>query len=224
MTSPMRDGAEHDDDAVDPESDEATLLAWTDALGAHTRIWIDLDVLTAPGEYQARFTLHGAASGLCIAEISAPRELVELLGLGTPVGYHEAPVVAEKRSREEQDRVAELNRGHNHWRGGGPLVPDEPYLLRVPASRLEAGFGHLSIGIGSELDPGGGMAFRYLPIGLADPRAARRTMARWNEDRWGGERAFGPIPPYVSEGEYGQPVRTSPFTGGKLPRKNKPAE
>lgn len=218
-----------DDSAREPAGDaaadeaavvDAWMRAWADNAGA----WLDLDVFTLPGEYQARFTLHGVARGFRIASLSAPRELAGRLGLGTPVGFREEPLVPRKGARlAARERVAEMNRTHVHWRGDVPVDPDVPCLLRIPAARLEAGFGHLSIEFASETGGGGGAAFRYLPIGLADPRAARKAMMRWNDDRWSRERAFGPVPPHTGEGEYGQPVRTTPFIGGKLPRKSKPA-
>jgi hypothetical protein len=188
--------------------------------------YFDVDVTTAAGEYQARLTLRGARRGQRLVGLSATRDVVAQLGLGTPIGFREEPVaVTGRRTRRRVEMVAGLNARSVYWRGDVPLRPDEPALLRVPAERLEAGFGFLSLELsGEDGEAGGGAAFRALPIGLGDPRGARELMMRWDDERRRYEEAFGALPTRAAASDYGGPVKKAAFLGGKLPRRTPRAD
>lgn len=184
------------------------------------RSYLELDIFPLPGEYQAKITSCATTQTIQLLDIIVDRALVELLGLGTPVGFREAPLVANRRSERSIDFVEEFNRTSINWESDTAVLrPGEPYVLRIPAERQEAGFGLLNVGFGGETEGmGGGVTFRTLPIGLADPVAARKYMDIFHRDRMQYVRDVGPLPPLENLGGYGTfRAQTKPFAGGRLP-------
>ncbi|HEX2081636.1 MAG TPA: hypothetical protein VHG08_28290 [Longimicrobium sp.] len=209
------------------KSEPERVAEWVTAVFLE-RSYLELDIFPLPGEYQAKITSCATTQTIRLLTLTADRSLVELLGLGTPVGFREVPLVANRRSKRSVEFVEEFNRTSINWESDTAVLrPGEPYVLRIPAERQEAGFGLLDAGFGGETEGmGGGVTFRALPIGLADPVAARKYMDVFHSDRMQYERDVGPLPPRENLGGYGTfRAQTTPFAGGRLPpRRRKEAD
>lgn len=203
--------------ATDPGFDPERVAAWAKQ-AAPEIVYFDLEVFPLAGEYQAKLTMGGTRRAFRMASIDADRRLAETLGLGTPVDFREEPLMPDGRGRKQKAFAEEFNRERIRWVSDVELAPGETYLLRVPAERQAAGFGMLSVSFESHGALGGTMLSRHLPIGLADPREARRAMDRWDRERLRHERFVGPLPEQTRESGYGTyRAQTTPFAGGRLP-------
>lgn len=210
--------------ARDPGFDPERVRAWAEQVAPEI-VYFDLDIFPLPGEYQAKLTLGGTRRSFRMASIDADRALVEAMGIGTPAGFREEPLVVGGRSRKQKEFAAEFNRERIRWVSDLEIAPGETYLLRIPAARQEAGFGTLCLCIEWAGELGGTSMSWHLPIGLADPAGARRAMDRWHAHRLRYERFVGPLPARRPESDYGAfRAQTTPFTGGRLAPRRRPAD
>ncbi len=135
------------------------------------------------------------------------------------------PLASAGRGRKQKELAAEFNRDRIRWVSQVELRPGEPYLLRIPADRQEAGFGLLCIWFEWTGELGGTSMSKHLPIGLADPREARRMMDRWHLDRHRHQNFVEPLPERIATGGYGTyGAATTPFAGGRLPPRRQAGE
>jgi hypothetical protein len=205
-------------------SDPEKVVAWAQQIAPEI-VYFDLDVFPLSGEYQAKLTMGGTRRSFRMASMDADRSLVQALGIGTPVDFREEPLAAAGRGRKQKELAAEFNRDRVRWVSQVELRPGEPYLLRIPAERQDAGFGSLCVWFEWTGELGGGSMSKHLPIGLGDPREARRMMDRWHLDRHRHENFVGPLPERAAMGGYGTcRAATTPFAGGRLPPRRKAGE
>lgn len=210
--------------ANDPGFDPRKVAAWAEQVAPEV-VYFDLDVTVLSGEYQARLTMGGTGRTFRMASIDADRALVETLGIGTPGDFREEPLAPAGRGRKQKELAEEFNRGRIRWVSAVELRPGEPYLLRVPAERQEAGFGRLCITFEWKGALGGSLQSRHLPIGLANPKEARRSMDRWHMDQLRYERFVAPLPSRAARDGYGtHRAATTPFAGGRLPPRRQAGE
>ena len=93
-----------------------------------------------------------------VTEISAPRRLVEVVGLRPPEGFVDEPLPLTEDERRDPETVswaAGWNRDHVRWVGSEALSPGEPLVLELPASSPAAATGVLSISYERKLGLGG---------------------------------------------------------------------
>lgn len=92
--------------------------------------------------------LSGADSVYKITDLSVNRELADSLGLSPPTGFREERLPLEEEDKTDAETVefvTEWNAENLRWECNLEIAPDEPIVIRIPATEPLAASGPLSI-------------------------------------------------------------------------------